>query len=166
MATTTLLKSISFLAPLLLNWPFLGFLLLCIFLYFFKDGVDALLKNSKLPVNVIDSQTTKNTTISNVPAVPDDTGHEYYKFIAISSALVPNTVTSLFGLSRKKELQIQEFMNSMIISPEVKDIDSEKQAIFQALLKYGLIEEDNNKVTVTKYGKKFLMYKGYAIDNN
>ena len=87
---------------------------------------------------------------------------ELYEFAYLNLYLVYNSKLALLWFY-KVSFTKENFINSFPLPPQIINQTAEKEAIFNALLANGLIEQDGILFRITEKGKRFLKYLGYNI---
>jgi len=81
---------------------------------------------------------------------------ELYKFLYLNLYLVPNSKNALFWFISPSTKDY--FIYSFPLSPQIVNQIAEKEAIFNALLSNGLIEQDGLLFKISEEGKRFLKF--------
>jgi hypothetical protein len=161
------------------TWPPFVFILVLFFLFKFEKSIKTFLENSR-PENVGPIGVTQIATpnpeppIETEPAgtnrnqqivVANQRAEEYeFRYLNLNIVLVPNTKAALFWIYLRQSHPISkpDFLSTyiLILPPNPVDLILEKEAIIAALLTNQLISSENNFLTVTEKGIRFLQFIG------
>jgi len=90
---------------------------------------------------------------------------QFYMFSFLDKFLVLNSKTSLLWLFNNPGSTKELFQLNMVVSNLVKNIDLEKESIFNALLVHSLINKDDKDLyTVSNIGRDFLKFIGFVTN--
>ena len=148
---------------IILNWPFLGFTLVLILLYFFKDPVYEILKKaslgSKMGFLEIESQLDTEALVAATPPA----GDVNYEFMYLNTFIVHNSKLALTWLYTNGPATEEEFKANIQVHPETStDPESEKNAIVHFLRSNHLTEVVNSSThKITDKGKNYLRYNSF-----
>ena len=116
----------------------------------------------RLVENLEDTNKQKESEVEDYKAALRVTREraENYEFAYLNLALVYNTKRALswFEIQTNKSSTRENFMSHFTLQTEIKNLHTEKDAIFNALLVNELIIHDGGLYRVTEKGERFLLY--------
>jgi len=176
---------------ILLSWPLLVFILGIVFLFKFSNSIKTFLENlrslkagpfefsqQQKPPEEIEKKIEDKLEESGITLEKEDKEFQIsqqqevirywveraklYEFLYLNLYLVPNSKTALLWFINPSTKD--NFIYSFILPPQIVNQKEEKEAIFNALLSNGLIEQDGILFKISEKGKRFLKFLGYNIN--
>ena len=147
---------------IILNWPFLGAVLLFWFVFYYKKEIRTILNRMRLnKIGVAEfGQVEVEEVKSEIQITPTQSigSSPNWEFMYYGKVIAEITAQSLLWLNNIGSSTKLHLFQNMVMLPSIPDIAVEKEAQFSAMLNYKFIEQDGEVYRVSQKGKEFLRY--------
>ncbi|HTE49202.1 MAG TPA: hypothetical protein VK675_04830 [Candidatus Paceibacterota bacterium] len=147
---------------IILNWPFLGAVLIFWFIIIFKSEVRALL-GRLIRIGGTEFEGTGQAEIKGMVTKTELSTKKpekepSWEFRFYEKAVANSTARSLAWLHKTGSSTKPYFYENMTYPPDTSNMSAEKEAQFSTMLNYKFIEPEGELFKVTKKGHDFLKY--------
>ena len=148
---------------IILNWPFLGFVLVFCLIQIYKTEIRSLINRiKKFGSTEFSSQSYLEETSKSIiesSAITPPGVQQNWEMMYYGKAIVLATAQSLLWLNNIGSSTEMNFRNNIVYHPGSIDIETERESQFSTLLNFKFIEYNSEKlIKVSNKGTEFLRF--------